>query len=544
MDLAAVEEVIRLSVQPDERRVTATQILDTLRASDDRWDIGLQLFFKGSSDTAKFFGLSLVRDYLDSSVGTERRKTIRDAMLEWIRNVIVLPETQDGHAAKGSGRPPNYLVNNVASVLTLCVKHDYPEIWPEAFDDIMKLGNSCISGLDITVRILKDLDVEVVTASQEGGTAASSAGAAGSLISQQNSARRKEISHNTAIKDAMRNGDVNRNIVNLLSKSAVYLRTDANVQQMHGRGTCNALSRRCLRCMSSFIGWIDVNLVISETLGTLYQALQDGVLCAPALACLYELVKKGMDPTVKAYMINSIDIVSMLLRVPFGASDTTEANFADDEDEDNHVYELGIIVDMLALELLGCWSKYEDLTLGDAKGNAPKGTASQDEILSMQNVSLIVARNLHKLMPLLLQVQAEDDYESANTVLPALAKILTILKIQKANSQMRLSSAIASFDATRSHASENRQNLSQDVSVCVSDPACKYFQVLDYFQSILGNIYKQMQYPADFNYDPNDEDDAEVMEVSLYILCFLFSFFATATASGTSIASYAPCHCW
>ena len=109
---------------------------------------------------------------------------------------------------------------------------------------------------------------------------------------------------------------------------------------------------------------------------------------------------------------------------------------------------------------------------------------------------------------------------------------------------MRLSSAIASFDATRSHASENRQNLSQDVSVCVSDPACKYFQVLDYFQSILGNIYKQMQYPADFNYDPNDEDDAEVMEVSLYILCFLFFLFATATASGTSIASYAPCHCW
>ena len=560
MDLAAVDEVVRLSVCGDERAVTATRILDTLRMSDDRWDIGLQLFFKGSTDTAKFFGLSMVRDYLDSRVPVERRKTIRDAMMEWVKTAIV-PQ-QPGAGARKDERPPVYLVNNVASVITLCIKHDYPELWPGAFEEVMQLGNSCIAGLDMTVRILTDLDVEVVTAFVEGGTAASSAAAGGANTSAATSLLQKEMAHNTAVKDAMRKGDVTRNIVNLLSKSAVYLRTDPGVHQLHGRGKCNALSRRCLRCMASFIGWIDVNLVISETLSTLYQALQDEVLCAPALACLYELVKKGMDPAVKAYLIHSIDVVPMLLRVPLGKSDPTEANFGADEDEDNHLFELGLIIDMIALELLGCWNKYEDMYLGDAKGNSPKGTATQEEMLNIQNVSLIVASNLHKLMPLLLQMFSVEEYECANTVLPALAKFLNTLKVQKAN-QDRLSVAMSTFEANRAQrSSQSRQGNSQEMSVssAVNDPTCKYFQVVDYFETILGGIYRQMQYPDDFEYDANDEDDAEVMEVCalpvIYDAFCLFFFFvcafiflplpilpslATTTASGSCIAlMYAP----
>eukprot|EP00605_Chrysophyceae_sp_TOSAG23-4_P000515 GSChrysophyteH1.ASY1.ANO1.581.1 assembled CDS len=461
MDLAAVEEVINLSLVGDERTATASQILDTLRASDDRWDIGLQLFFKGSNETAKFFGLSLVRDYLDSTVSLERRKTIRDAMLEWINTMIVIPETEQ--STKLTNHLPVFLVNNVASVVTLCVKHDYPEVWPEAFDEIIKLGNSCIGGLDMTVRVLIDLDVEV-----RGAATAT---------------KRHELLHNTAIKDAMRAGDTTRQIVVLLCKSAVYLRSDTNVQQDRGREVCNALSRRCLRCMASFIGWIDVNLVISETLTTLYQSLNDSVLCAPALACLYELVKKGMDPSVKAHMINSIEVVPMLQRVPLGH----DAHIDDDEEDDDHVYELGNIVDIIATELLGCWAKFEEATLGDAKGNAPKSEGSQEELKSLRNLALVVASNMHKLMPLLLQVFSHADYENAHTVLPAVSKLLSVLK--------------------------NRQNNAQEVpSSSATDPSCKYFQVLDYFPTILGNIYRQMQYPEDFDYDPNDEDDAEVMD--------------------------------
>lgn len=548
MDLAAVEEVINLSLVGDERTATASQILDTLRASDDRWDVGLQLFFKGSNETAKFFGLSLVRDYLDSTVSLERRRTIRDAMLEWINTMVVIPETEQGTnsshgGTKQTNRLPVFLVNNVASVVTLCVKYDYPEVWPEAFDEIIKLGNSCISGLDMTVRILIDLDVEVVTAWHEGGSAASSAGATTQSQQGASSAKRHELSHNTAIKDAMRAGDITRQIVVLLCKSAVYLRSDTTVQQAKGRVACNALSRRCLRCMASFIGWIDVNLVISETLTTLYQSLNDSVLCAPALACLYELVKKGMDPSVKAHMINSIEIVPMLQRVPLGHDSHIDTNFDDDEEDNDYIYELGNIVDIISTELLGCWVKFEEVTLGDAKGNAPKRKDIQEELKSLQNLALVVASNMHKLMPLLLQVFSHADYENAHTVLPAVSKLLSVLKVQKAN-QERLSGAIAAFESSRSQNSENRQNNAQEVSGSATDPSCKYFQVLDYFPAILGNIYRQMQYPEDFDYDPNDEDDAEVMDVrKVNPFGFLDYFLRLLGYQDQYCTLCAPCHC-
>jgi len=515
MDLAAVEEVIHLAqLSGDERKVAATRMLDTLRATEDRWDIGLQLFFKAGTDTGKFFGLSLVREYLDSSVAVDTRKAIREAMMEWIKNIIIIPETQANSKEIMPPRPPVYLINNVVSIVTLCVKHDFPEIWPSAFDEILELGNSCISGLDLTVRVLSDLDVEVVTSFSDGGTAASSAAPAENN-SQATRRQKEEQMHNTAIKDAMRAGDITRNIVHLLCKSAVYLRSDTALHATRGRGTCNALSRRCLRCMSLFIGWIDVNLVISETLSTLYQSLQDGVLCAPALACLYELVKKGMDPLVKVYMINSIDIVPMLTRVPLGEIDPTEANFADDEDEDRHVFELGMTIDMIALELIGVWGKYEELVLGDGKGAPPKApsTQAQDEAGRIHDVAPIAGRMLHNIVPLLIQVFGSEDSDIANTVLPALGKLVGVLKIQKANSE-RLPSAMAAFIAAQPSSTSSSPKSGTNETAAVQD-SVPYLQVLDYFPSILGTIYRQIQYPADFEYDANDENDAEIMEVSV-----------------------------
>jgi len=513
MDLAAIEEVIYLAqLSGDERKIAATRVLDTLRTTEDRWDIGLQLFYKAGTDTGRFFGLSLVREYLDSSVAIDTRKAIREAMMEWIRNVIIIPETQSSPKERMSPRPPVYLLNNVVSIVTLCVKHDFPEIWPSAFDEILDLGNSCISGLDLTVRVLSDLDVEVVTSFTEGaGAGAVDASAAPNETPQMAARRKQEAAHNTAIKDAMRAGDITRNIVLLLCKSAVYLRSDSNIHAVRGRGICNALSRRCLRCMSLFIGWIDVNLVISETLSTLYQSLQDSVLCAPALACLYELVKKGMDPLVKVYMLNSIDIVSMLTRVPLGEIDPTEANFADDEDEDRHVYELGMTIDMIALELIGVWSKYEELVLGDSKGAPPKPAASQNEAARIHDAAPIASRMLQSMIPLLIQVFGSEDSDIANTVLPALGKLVGVLKIQKAN-QKRLPSAMAAFVAAQPSSGGNSPKSGSQEAAAVQD-VVPYLQILDYFSSILGTIYRQIQYPADFEYDANDENDAEIMEV-------------------------------
>ena len=41
--------------------------LNELRSAPNRWSIGLELFLSADSTVAKFFGLSLVRDYLAGS---------------------------------------------------------------------------------------------------------------------------------------------------------------------------------------------------------------------------------------------------------------------------------------------------------------------------------------------------------------------------------------------------------------------------------------------------------------------------------------------
>jgi hypothetical protein len=261
--------------------------------------------------------------------------------------------------------------------------------------------------------------------------------------------------------------------------------------------------------MSTFIGWIDVNLVVSETLSILYQASQDSVLCAPALACLYELVKKGMDPWAKAHMIDTIGIVPLLCRVPFQKVDPEEANYADDEDEEDHVNELGMTVDMIAMELLGCWSRYEEMTLGDARGVVKQQPAA-DEAERIRAATPMIAKMLHTILPLVIRVfsHAQTDSDACTGVHTSISKILSTLQTQRVN-EARLPAAVAFFAANQTGGDSSAGGAA----------AVPYLQIADYYPSILGTIYRQMHYPADFQFDATDDDDAEVMEVSVLILC-------------------------
>ena len=175
-------------------------MLDHIRTTPDRWSTGLKLFFEAQGDISKFFGLTLVRDYLSSSssssasststssskgtaVGSDEgsnepqapiRKAIRDAVMGW-----------SGVVSSGSSSTiPPFLLNNVVSILTLCIKLDYPEHWPTAFEDVLTLATRGYAGLDLVVRLLVEMGVEIVE------------------FNVYRSPR--EIAHNVVIKDAMR----------------------------------------------------------------------------------------------------------------------------------------------------------------------------------------------------------------------------------------------------------------------------------------------------------------------------------------------------
>lgn len=269
--------------------ILSCRLLDQLRGDPIRWSIGLSLFFDGSTALSKFFGLSLIREYMSSNGGAPpvaERQKVRDAMMAWLGT----------HGANVSC-VESYVINSIVTIVTLAIKHDFPELWPTAFADILTFGQRGINELDITIRVLSELEVEVVVYNE--------------------SRSKQEVAHNTIVKDAIRAGPIAGNIVQFLCQSAVSVRP-----------VKASLSAKCLIALSEIIGWVDNGLIVNHTtLPIIYQTLTDVEVAEAGLTCLLELVKKGMDPYLKIQMVASINLLPMLATVKV-SDPTTRANGA------------------------------------------------------------------------------------------------------------------------------------------------------------------------------------------------------------------------
>ena len=123
--------------------------LDELRVNSNCWQVGLEIFTSSNNPTAIFFGLSLIREYLAKHSSTsEARLQIRTVVMQWLNSVVVLNTEQN------PDRTSSFIVNNIISILTLLVKSDFPEKWPEAFSDILSYGVLNAKGLDIFTGVL------------------------------------------------------------------------------------------------------------------------------------------------------------------------------------------------------------------------------------------------------------------------------------------------------------------------------------------------------------------------------------------------------
>ncbi len=495
--------------------------------------MGLKLFFASSSDTCRFFGLALVRDCINES-SYDVKKAIREALVNWVHESIQSVAENDNTTGKHYylGRLPAYLLNNLVTVITLCIKAEYPQYWPNAFEQLLQVSSANIAGLDFTVRLLTDLDREIVSFEQ-GRNA-------------------EEITQTAEIKDAMRAGTATADIVKLLCSSAVFLRSkiislaDEYSKMGHGDhfheqivvqdfgGTTvsqvHSLAQSCLRGLASYIVWVDINLVVPEAVRVLFQSLNDQVLCTPALMCLHSLCKKGMDPVLKVRMLQSIDLISVLTHAHAAYSDsgggnnksngsespsrkpgfslstdgTTEVN----DDRKHRMEALGTLVDTILLELCGCWTKYEEMLVGAKSTGSGKNSgqkpiaknaelerSSQEDQKQLHEVAQTCSAMLRAVMPLCLHVFSEGEIDASVTVLPSLTRLLQILKFQKVH-----------VEALR--------GIVTNPALPWQDGEVPYFQMIDYLPTMLSTVYHKMQHSDDFEFDEDDDDDIEVMEVS------------------------------
>ena len=365
MQLAEVESVIARangsSNHYDQKQ--ANETLEQLKMAADSWSWGMRLFFESSQPVARFFGLSLVRGQLIEASRLpvlDHRRQIRTSLITWVQQVL----------SSSSTGPEGYLMSNVTAVLTLCIKHDFPEDWRSAFSELLALGALSAAGTDLVLGVLENFDADVV------------------IFNEARS--RDEWTHNTVIKDCMRTEGINASIVDFLLQRCVALRPHAS-----------ETSAKCLSILSLFVSWVDINLLLPQTtLALLYQALTDSMLWGGACLCLTEIVKKGVTPVHrKMELLAATQILDVLSRTIEG---TVDDDLADS---------LAALVDAVFLEVLEVWSACE--AGGEARAFAPQ-----------------VGQALHRCMSCVLPLFRHSNFDATVALVPSLNRFAQVLRAQ------------------------------------------------------------------------------------------------------------------
>jgi hypothetical protein len=437
----------------------AVQHINHLRQRNDSWDLGLQLFYVTSNESARFFSLSLIRDYLNGIVPLVGINQIVQGNLIKIRSNML---HYIGSSVANSTNIPAYLLNNIVSIIALCVKLEYPSVWNTAFFDILSIGKINMIGLDLSIKILNEITVEIIEA---------------------NETRSKEdIKNNILIKDYMRSSSILNDMVQFLCQSSISIRSSTSLEQ------ANILSNSCLRCLAGFISWIDINLIVNNTiLPIIYNSFNDNITRGSACACLYEIVKKGMDPHIKVKLIVSIGLIQVLASAPILYTISSNSNDDDDNDFD-YEYDLGQLVDIIGEELLGCFINYESIA---SFLNTPLSIDTSENQVHIpttappiQEIGPICASALISVTPIILKLFANPSSDISGSVMNSMTKFTQLLKCQ-ANKYQNMTKTQCAFLAS------------------------------NYLPDIMANIYRQIQYPDDFNFDIlDDNDDTGVIEVS------------------------------
>ena len=256
------------------------------------------------------------------------------------------------------------------------------------------------------------------------------------VVMFQDGRSRNEIIHNTLIKDSMRGSRVVEDVLRHLSEFVSL--------SIH-RGDDAQRSVNCLHCLSELVGWIDLSLFMTVALPVLNAVLQsllaqaqkrvsnssDAItaqLQAAVLSCYLELAKKGMDPVEKVRirsshschspdnlpfsfqlqvrLLSSIHLVDQLSFWCDWFLERCNGGGGEEEGDSDFLLpleKLGLLTELIVVELFGCWCKFEDTIFALAEG-APVDFVS---FPPLQSASVLACSMLHTGVPIAVRLLGE-----------------------------------------------------------------------------------------------------------------------------------------
>jgi hypothetical protein len=471
--------------------------------------IGSQCFFEGNDDSTKLFGLSLLRESLcwQRIVSQPRDDVavVRQSFLAFLDQAL---QSQNFSL-------PTYLLNNILTILALCLKREYPDTWPNAFPEIVALSQkNGIRSAEILLGVLQEFEIEVVAFNEMRST--------------------EENQNNTMIKDTMRHTNIPQLLIKTLCGHFYEVANVINQQQSQTPSFYIEVGKKALICISELISWVDINLILNEAWAVIVTAIEKfelSLFCVPGLLCIKELLKKGMDTISRTDIIHSIQLHSILknLMTRLFATDNNNnklEKFRNDYDENLYQlhYQVGLILDLIMIEFYTFWMKFEEYSFPIQIGNSTSSSSQNSAMNSVhqspeiplirktlatvsyssvefppdkcKEKSPLVASNIHSFLPLILQFLSHPCITLALSMSSSLNKFVQILKLQKNR-----------FD-------QYQQNYFQLMQ------ASDYFISYTYLDSFLSILLKQSYYPINFDFTIEDDDDMqEFIEVSDLIHC-------------------------
>uniref|UniRef100_A0A8K9XKV9 Exportin-T n=1 Tax=Oncorhynchus mykiss TaxID=8022 RepID=A0A8K9XKV9_ONCMY len=268
----------------------------------------------------------------------------------------------------------------------------------------------------------------------------------------------QEVRRNTLIKDGMREQVIPSLVESWYQILGAY-------QQSHPEITC-----QCLEVVGAYVSWIDLNLIANDRfVNLLLSQMSVEDLREEACDCLYEIVCKGMAPTDKTKLVESL--CQVLQSAGF---------FNVDQEEDvDFLAKFSRLVNGMGQSLVLSWTKL-------AKGGAVKEAAE-------------ALRALETKVPLLLQLLVHDDDDISANIVGFCYDYLNVLK-QGSEWQSHMP------QVGRGGQEAIEEYWDSDKFPLLTD------QQKTHVEDIMLAVMKKLTYDEEYNFDNEGEDEAMFVE--------------------------------
>ncbi|XP_031676485.1 exportin-T isoform X1 [Oncorhynchus kisutch] len=413
-------------------RQKAMVYFEQLKESQDAWEVCAEALAKGiySDDHVKFFCFQVLEHqikYRHGGLSPAQQQLIRETLMKWLQGQLMNSQPE---------KP--FIRNKAAQVFALTFVMEYLTHWPKFFFDLLSLVGLNPHGVDVYLRTLMAIDAEVVDRDI--------------LHSPE------EVRRNTLIKDGMREQVIPSLVESWYQILGAY-------QQSHPEITC-----QCLEVVGAYVSWIDLNLIANDRfVNLLLSQMSVEDLREEACDCLFEIVNKGMDPTDKTKLVESL--CQVLQSAGF---------FNVDQEEDvDFLAKFSRLVNGMGQSLVLSWTKL-------AKGGDVKAAAE-------------ALRALETKVPLLLQLLVHDDDDISANIVGFCYDYLNVLK-QGSEWQSHMP------QVGRGGQEAIEEYWDSDKFPLLSD------QQKTHVEDIMLAVMKKLTYDEEYNFDNEGEDEAMFVE--------------------------------